>query len=368
MATTDDEECTSFRITLTGTKRKTDCAIATMPGASVAILASAIDLDYESIISRCREITLPLITGQVCTIHTFDPQGKQYTLQFNLPGVRRPPIQSYGIISRGAWGNIPAGETFVAPLEDSANGDYLVTGVVGKEIMQSHQGALLQFKQGRLIKHSYLSNGLPVRYLDDLERVAHNHGQDACWNIIAEFGIGMNELIKKLTGIQLVDEKAYGSVHIAIGHNSGYGGSTSCGSVHCDITTMRPTVIIDGHVIIERGNHVPLSKHLTANFRVQGRTIAHLWDPKTTFVHLNDNSYELDAEGRLFVKRKTSSGRYTVYVVGDDETQRLAGTVVALFRGQVAVHSTVLQKESQLPEADFHGLLTVLVQAGIVRP
>jgi leucyl aminopeptidase (aminopeptidase T) len=367
MATTDDARCTSFRITLTGTKRKADCAIATMPGASLSILASAIDIDYQKIISRCRHMTLPLVTGRSCELQTFDKQGNRYSLHFALAGAKRPPIQSYGIIARGAWGNVPAGETFIAPLEDSANGEYLVTGVVGKEIIRNKQGALLLFKNGRLIKHSYLSNGQPVRYLTQLEELARQNGQQSCWNVIAEFGVGMNESIRTLTGVQLVDEKAYGSVHIAIGHNKGYGGATNCGSVHCDITTMRPSVFIDKELIIDRGVHIAVSDRYTPNFRRHSNALDDKWSANDTLVYLNDDSYEIDAAQWLLVKKKTSSGRYSIYALGDEETSRLAGRLVDMFQGELAAQSRHLQEEMQLTDSDWVDLLTVLMQAGIIR-
>ncbi len=53
---------------------------------------------------------------------------------------------------------------------------------------------------------------------------------------IAELGIGCNPAIDKAIGYILTDEKVGGSVHVAFGSNSGYGG-TSKSSVHWDFVT-----------------------------------------------------------------------------------------------------------------------------------
>lgn len=45
-------------------------------------------------------------------------------------------------------------------------------------------------------------------------------------DIIAEFGIGLNENIKELIGCTIIDEKCAGTAHIAIGMNDMFGGKT----------------------------------------------------------------------------------------------------------------------------------------------
>jgi leucyl aminopeptidase (aminopeptidase T) len=47
--------------------------------------------------------------------------------------------------------------------------------------------------------------------------------RDRNWNTFAELGIGLNPAITILTGNSLFDEKAKGTIHIALGDNHAFG-------------------------------------------------------------------------------------------------------------------------------------------------
>ena len=55
----------------------------------------------------------------------------------------------------------------------------------------------------------------------DEEKKRSSLRNDSNWNVFAELGVGLNPTIKTLTGNSLFDEKAYGTIHIAIGDNVG---------------------------------------------------------------------------------------------------------------------------------------------------
>jgi len=76
------------------------------------------------------------------------------------------------------------------------------------------------------------------------------HGQAG--RNIAELGIGTNDQAK-ITGLILEDEKVMGTVHIALGDNMSMGGTVSVQS-HLDGLIKKPTVYLDGRVIMEKGN------------------------------------------------------------------------------------------------------------------
>jgi leucyl aminopeptidase (aminopeptidase T) len=69
--------------------------------------------------------------------------------------------------------------------------------------------------------------------------------------VIAELGIGTNEAAG-LTGITLEDEKILGTVHVAVGRNTGFGG-VNMSKIHLDFIMTRPTFKIDGKTLIENG-------------------------------------------------------------------------------------------------------------------
>jgi leucyl aminopeptidase (aminopeptidase T) len=80
----------------------------------------------------------------------------------------------------------------------------------------------------------------------DVEAAAEQVG-DAAYNL-AELGIGTNGGVAELVGSVLLDEKAGGTVHIAIGDNAGIGGETDA-PLHLDGIIREPTVYADGEPI-----------------------------------------------------------------------------------------------------------------------
>jgi leucyl aminopeptidase (aminopeptidase T) len=68
---------------------------------------------------------------------------------------------------------------------------------------------------------------------------------------IAELGVGCNPK-GRLIGIILEDEKVYGTVHVALGDNSTFGGKVQAG-IHLDGIMLKPTMFIDGQIVIKDG-------------------------------------------------------------------------------------------------------------------
>jgi len=365
-ALTADSSCDNFRIELTTKRRVEKNTVATMPGACVRILANAVNIDYKEIKQHCLDLTLPLIKGRNAKILTYDRKGREYKLKLKLAGLKRPPIQSYGIIPKLAWGNIPAGETFVAPIENSAEGEYLVNGSVGGEKV-TYNEALLKFREGKLGRHYYLKSLKPVRYLLQLQSIGEKYKDQDCWSRIAELGIGVNKKIKRITGIEVLDEKMYGTLHIAIGHNVGYGGENDCPSFHCDITTQNPSLIIDRAYIINRGLHVYEIKNYQDNYQNYRGPTKYCWDPNLHNVNIDHDSYEL-INRELFVKYVTPSGRITIYPIGTSDTAKAAYTLIKLADNRNTIEINFLKKNMKIRDDYFYNLLSILWLNDIVYP
>jgi len=79
-----------------------------------------------------------------------------------------------------------------------------------------------------------------------------NKGKEA--KNIAELGIGTNEKAMP-SGSPLEDEKVIGTVHVAIGDNSTFGGKVKA-PVHLDGIMKNPTLVIDGKTVIKDGKHL----------------------------------------------------------------------------------------------------------------
>jgi leucyl aminopeptidase (aminopeptidase T) len=78
------------------------------------------------------------------------------------------------------------------------------------------------------------------------------HGPDG--TNVAELGIGTNEKAI-LTGEVLEDEKILGTAHVAFGASAAIGGTIHV-PVHLDCVIIKPTVEVDGTLVVREGELV----------------------------------------------------------------------------------------------------------------
>lgn len=234
MKSADVVLCITYH-SLTHTNARKDASaqgarIATMPGITVDMLQEgAITADYQEVEKLTKEYCRLLEAGETVII-----KKEHSELTFSIKG--RNSIQSTGVFRhKGESGNLPSGESFIAPLEDSANGTILVDGSIAG-IGMVGEPVLLTIENGRLTD----ARGNDGKRL--LELLGDGNGR-----IIAEFGIGTNRKAR-LTGNVLEDEKVFGTVHIAFGSNKPFGGTNEAG-VHIDCVIKNPIVKIDGKQI-----------------------------------------------------------------------------------------------------------------------
>jgi aminopeptidase len=138
--------------------------------------------------------------------------------------------------------NLPSGEVFIAPVEDSANGTVefnCPTFREGKRI----DGLKLTFRDGKVIDIEAKEGEETFRKI-----LAESIG-DA--DKLGEFGVGLNPFAVPI-GYTLTDEKTADSIHLALGENRGYGGKNNS-SLHWDIVALRPTFYADDELIMENG-------------------------------------------------------------------------------------------------------------------
>jgi len=202
---------------------------ATLPGITEDVFTTGLDADYDAIRDACRDVYDAVADAD--EIRVTSPQGTDFTVR---PG-DRDWRQDTGIVHEsGDFSNLPAGEVFVSP--ETADGTYVVDGT-----MRPH-GLLdepLTFE---------VEDGVVTHISDDavraqVEAAAEEVGQDA-YNL-AELGIGTNVAVTDLVGSVLLDEKAAGTVHVAIGDDAGIGGDTDA-PLHLDGILREPTVFVDG--------------------------------------------------------------------------------------------------------------------------
>ena len=145
------------------------------------------------------------------------------------------------LTAKGAFGNLPCGEGFIAPVEGTAEGTLVVDGSIAA-IGLVESPVHLTVEGGHLTG----ATGDQGARLMELLTV---HGPDG--TNVAELGIGTNEEAI-LTGNILEDEKIFGTAHVAFGASAGIGGTIQV-PVHLDVVIKEPTVEIDGEAILGGG-------------------------------------------------------------------------------------------------------------------
>ena len=121
--------------------------------------------------------------------------------------------------------NMPSGEIFTGPVEESANGwvRFSYPAIYsGREV----DGIELCFENGRVVEASAKKN--EEFLLDVLET-------DEGSRFLGEFAVGTNKGINRFTKSILFDEKIGGTIHLAVGAGYPETGSTNRSAVHWDM-------------------------------------------------------------------------------------------------------------------------------------
>ncbi len=211
--------------------------IATFPGITEEVMIRCLNADYNKIAA----LTLKLkdIFEQTRIIRVTTELGTDITM--DITG--RKAFASKGLFhAKGESGNLPTGETFVAPLEGKSDGVFVVDGsMAGIGVL--NKPITIKVEAGFATE---ITGGLQAK---KLVSILDKHGKDA--RNIAEFGVGTNHKAK-ISGILLEDEKVMGTIHIALGDNKSMGGSVGVAS-HLDGVLLKPTVYFDEKVIMKKG-------------------------------------------------------------------------------------------------------------------
>lgn len=244
----DGPQCLAFRsaVLLASTRRFIRTIHA--PGLTLEILKAAA-VDYALIQEHCRNLALPLALGRQMEIFSTDHLGCEHRLLVTLPGWELPPGISDGSVGEGNWANLPPGETFILPV--TAKGAIAINGSLPGMVLSGKDSVVLHFEQGRLVQWEPEHGAATQHLLDGQLGVARVNG-DPNWSALAEIGFGANPLIRTLLGIELHDEKQINTLHIALGGNTGLGGTIQS-SIHCDLVVAGPTVLIDRKPLLLEG-------------------------------------------------------------------------------------------------------------------
>jgi leucyl aminopeptidase (aminopeptidase T) len=209
---------------------------ATMPGVTEEMLARVMAVDFDAMARRSQAVADLLTDGNVA--HVTCPRGSNLRLDLST----RKGIADDGDLSApGAFGNLPCGEGFIAPLDGT--GTIIASSLAPLGL--SDEPATLTIEDGRIIA---AEGGLGPEYLKRLQA----HGERG--TNLAELGVGTNDKAR-LTGNVLEDEKILGTVHIAFGASAAIGGTVSV-PIHLDVVVLDASLEIDGRPVLDGGDYV----------------------------------------------------------------------------------------------------------------
>ncbi|MEM4187915.1 MAG: aminopeptidase [Candidatus Hadarchaeum sp.] len=214
---------------------KAGARVATMPGITEEMMQrGAMLADYREVARLTNKIAALLDRASEVEVKT--EAGTD--LRLSIEGRRAHP--DTGIFHRpGDFGNLPAGEAFIAPVEGTGEGKVVV------------DGSIIDTTTGRteITIEKGMAKEISGSSAKKLRKMLNEAGPKA-WNL-AEFGIGTNPMAR-LIGQVLEDEKVLGTCHVALGDNSTFGGRVKAG-IHIDGIFKKPTVKLDGKLLMKEG-------------------------------------------------------------------------------------------------------------------
>jgi aminopeptidase len=210
-----------------GAKRGRICM---MPGITVDMMARLVNIDFADMDRLTKKVIRTLQTYP--DVHVTNGLGTD--MAFSVKG-RKWDNDNGDISTKGKHGNLPAGECYTCPVEGTFSGR-VVFSLIDDKI---GRGEMI-FKKGKLV--SFKGKGIT--------EIMKGIGRDPTGRVIGEFGIGTNRGAKICKNM-LEAEKAFGTVHFAIGDSYGLG--TNKSRFHFDALVAKATLVAGTKTIIRNG-------------------------------------------------------------------------------------------------------------------
>ncbi len=164
--------------------------------------------------------------------------GPDVDLRFSIAGRK--------FINDDGHMNMPAGEVFTGPVEDSMEG-WVRFSFPAVYVNRRVEGVELRFERGRVVA---------ARAERDQAYLEQMLESDPGARYVGEWAIGLNERIDRFMGETLFDEKIGGTFHLALGSGYPETGSQNKSGLHWDmICDLRHAgeILVDGECILRQG-------------------------------------------------------------------------------------------------------------------
>jgi leucyl aminopeptidase (aminopeptidase T) len=214
---------TRFRDLLT---RVCGSRYASMPLFDMDMFEGAMNVEWRALARRTSAIARKVNKAESVEVKT--PNGTHLVLS----KTGRKALPDTGILTqKGSFGNLPAGEVYLAPREGTANGQLVLEWAQTRELRTP---VTLTVKNGLVVK---IEGDEPFAGM--LNAKIKERGEN---RNIAELGIGTNDKAWRPDNI-LESEKILGTIHVALGDNSSFGGTVET-PFHQDFVFFKPTVVL----------------------------------------------------------------------------------------------------------------------------
>jgi len=222
------------------------------PTAAYADLARMSLSDYEAFVTRAMFLDRPdpraawqeLGRRQAGLVEFM---AKVQTIRIEAAGTDlRLSVAGRTWINSDGRRNMPSGEIFTGPIEDSATGRMQCGFPVSRDGREL-AGIDLEFHQGKVVAARASKGEDYLLAMLELDPGASRLG---------ELGLGLNGGIDRFTGSILYDEKIGGTVHLALGQSYPECGSLNTSSLHWDLivdTRTQGRITADGRLVMENG-------------------------------------------------------------------------------------------------------------------
>ena len=201
------------------------------PTSALATQAGMAEDDYEAFVNRALFLDRPNPVAAWAELST-----RQDALVERLTKAREIRIEADGTdlrmsvegrtwINSDGRRNMPSGEVFTGPHEDSAEGTIRFTVPSNRQGVEVSDVALT-FSAGRVVE---------ARAAVGEEHLTSALATDTGARFLGELGIGTNPGIDRATGSTLLDEKIAGTVHLALGRSYPETGGHNASALHWDL-------------------------------------------------------------------------------------------------------------------------------------